>query len=204
MNVRRWYRLGAGLAATLFAAAGAQAQVTTYVASLSGANEFPPNASPGTGLTWATYDAGAHTLRIQAAFGGLLSTTTASHIHCCVDPGAPTPTAIPATQVPSFALFPLGVTSGAFDQTLDLTLASSWNPAFVTANGGTAAGAEAAFVSGLNAGDAYFNIHTARPNGFPGGEIRGFYTTTPEPSTVALMAGGLLALAGVGMKRRRA
>ena len=40
--------------------------------------------------------------------------------------------------------FPLGVTSGTYDNTLDMTQATSYNPAYVTATGGTTAGAEAA------------------------------------------------------------
>jgi hypothetical protein len=49
-------------------------------------------------------------------------------------------------------------------------------------------------------GTAYINIHT---RAYPGGEIRGFITATPEPATVALTATGLLALGGVGLRRRR-
>jgi hypothetical protein len=45
----------------------------------------------------------------------------------------------------------------------------------VTANGGTTAGAEAALLAGLEAGQAYLNIHTTM---FPGGEIRGFLAST--------------------------
>jgi hypothetical protein len=76
---------------------------------------------------------------IDVSFSGLLGTTTASHIHCCT----PTPlsgTAGVATTTPTFAGFPLGVTSGTYMNTLDLTLASSYNPAFVTANGIAACG----------------------------------------------------------------
>jgi hypothetical protein len=47
----------------------------------------------------------------------------------------------------------------------------SYNPAFVTANGGTAASAEATLFTGIMAGHAYLNIHTTM---FPGGEIEGF------------------------------
>jgi hypothetical protein len=56
-----------------------------------------------------------------------------------------------------------------------MTSAASYNPAFVTANGGTTAGAEAALLAGLEAGQAYLNIHTTM---FPGGEIRGFLAST--------------------------
>ena len=42
-----------------------------------------------------------------------------------------------------------------------------------------------------SAGKWYFNIHTSA---FSGGEIRGFTTVVPEPSTVVLLAGGLAAV----------
>ena len=49
-----------------------------------------------------------------------------------------------ATTTPTFPGFPPGVTSGTYDNTLDTSLASAFNPAFVTDHGGTAAGAETA------------------------------------------------------------
>ncbi len=100
-------------------------------------------------------------MTVSVTFSGLTGTTTASHIHCCVSPMAVTPTAGVATMTPTFSAFPLGVTSGSFIQTFDMTNASSYNPAFVTANGGTVAGAEAALLAGLHAGTAYLNIHTS-------------------------------------------
>src|SRR5262249_10918988 len=74
---------------------------------------------------------------------------------------------------PTFTGFPLGVTSGTYDHTFDTLSASSYNPAYVTAHGGTAAGAEAALAACLSAGGAYLNIHSTVD---PGGEIRGFLT----------------------------
>ena len=104
---------------------------------------------------------------VNVSFSGLTSGTTASHIHCCV---APPGNAGVATTTPTFPGFPLGVTAGTYNQTFDMTAATSYNPAFVTANGGVAA-AEAALFAGLQTGQAYLNIHTSM---FPGGEIRGF------------------------------
>ena len=92
----------------------------------------------------------------------------------------PTCTAGVATTTPDFAGFPIGVTSGTYINTLDLTLSSSYNPSYITANGGTTASAEAALVSAIAAGEAYVNIHTTT---FAGGEIRGFLQPVPEPGS---------------------
>ncbi|MBM3726326.1 MAG: CHRD domain-containing protein [Acidobacteria bacterium] len=177
-------------AATLLAGSASAAPVA-YYAHMDGPSEAPPNASPGTGFTRVTIDTMAHTLHVQAWFSGLLGTTTAAHIHIGV------PTGPVATQTPSFSGFPLGVTSGSMDRTFDLTLASSFRAGFITASGGTVAGAEAALAAGMAAGSAYFNIHSTS---FPGGEIRGFLKPAPEPSTIALSG---LALAAAAFLRRR-
>src|SRR4051812_14177112 len=114
--------------------ASAHAVPVTFVANLSGPSESPPNTSLGTGSATVTFDLAANTMRVQVNFSGLTGTTTASHIHCCTTvPFAGT--ASVATTIPTFTDFPLGVTSGTYDHLFDMLLASSYNPAFVTANG---------------------------------------------------------------------
>jgi hypothetical protein len=179
-----------------FHTATAPAAIFVYDAVLSGASESPPNASPGTGFALVDYDSGAHTLQVEVTFSGLLGTTTASHIHAAT--ALPfTGTAGVATTVPTFAGFPLGVTSGSYSNTLDLTLSSSYNPSYVTTHGGTTSTAESALAAAMAAGEAYLNIHTVF---VPGGEIRGFLVPVPEPSSVAIASLGAGAL---WMARRR-
>jgi hypothetical protein len=176
------------------------ADFITYGASLSGSAESPPNASPGTGTALVQIDTLAHTMRVQVLFSGLLGTTTASHIHAATAlPG--TGNATVATQTPLFGGFPQGVTSGSYDRTFDMTLSSSFNPAFVAAHGGTVASAEAALFAALAAEEAYLNIHTTV---VPGGEIRGFLTPVPAPPAVVLVGLGAGCVAAKRYLRRRA
>lgn len=158
------------------------ADTITYTASLSGANEVPPNASPATGF--ATFSLTGDLLAIEITYSGLIGgNPAAAHIHCCTAPGSNAPVWVP------FANFPT-TTSGTYNNTIDLsTLAFS--------GGGT----EAALIAGLNNGTAYTNIHNAT---FPGGEIRGQIAATPEPGTLLLLGTGATAAAGmITLIRRR-
>nr|WP_316641191.1 CHRD domain-containing protein [uncultured Roseateles sp.] len=186
-------------ASLLLSALASPALAHTYVFDvvLTGPHEAPPNASPGQGLATVTFDMDLATMTIEASFSGLTGTTTASHIHCCTaNPGLST--AGVATTTPSFTGFPLGVGSGTYNHTFDLTQASSYNPSFVTAHTDIS-GAMNFLLAGALAGKAYLNIHTQT---FPGGEIRGFLVPVPEPETYALMGLGL-AVVAVAAKRRQ-
>ncbi len=196
------------------AAASSHAAVTTYSFTFNGASENPVNSSPATGTGTAAYDSVLHTLTLQASVTGLLAPTTQAHFH-----GVTTTSGLPdnnppgetlsqaaaavanasiAVGNPSLLNFPLNVTTVSYNQVIDLTLTSTYNNAFLSGNGGTTAGAEAAFVAALASGRTYWNIHTASPNGFPGGEVRAFPVLIPEPAAL-----GLLALAAVALAARR-
>lgn len=186
---------GCLLAATVSGSAIAQQSI--FTAELLGSNERPdPNNSTGTGTATVTIDPAQGTMHVHETFSGLSANTTISHIHCCAGPDA---TAIPATTVPSFPGFPVGVTAGTYDQTFNMLEASSYNPAFISANGGTAANAFDAFLTGLNNGTAYANIHTET---FPAGEIRGTLVAVPEPETYAMLLAGLAMVSMMGGRRR--
>ena len=187
-----------GLAASL-ACGAANATVFAYNVVLNGANEAPMNASPGTGYARVTINDITWTLDVDASFRDLIGLTTAAHIHAA--------TAIPftgvsrvATEVPSFPHFPTGVTHGAFQEHYDLTLLSSYNPAFANANGGTALSAAGALLQAAQTGRAYLNIHT---RAFPAGEIRGFLTPVPETSSWALMIAGFATMGAFMRLRHR-
>jgi hypothetical protein len=147
--------------------AGCSDSVFIFTAALKGSNENPPVASPGTGTATVTWNTITNEMTVNVNFSGLTTPTTASHIHCCATPPG---NAGVATTVPTFPGFPLGVTAGSYSRTFNMTDPASYNPGFVATHGGTAASAEAALFAGIQAGQAYLNIHTTM---FPGGEIRG-------------------------------
>jgi hypothetical protein len=72
----------------------------------------------------------------------------------------------------------------------------TWISTLNQAEGGVAQ-AEAALEAALVAGETYINIHAT---GNPGGEIRGFLSAVPKPSTRAMM---LLGFADLGFAFRR-
>ena len=173
----------------------AKADVLTFATVLSGANEVPVVPSPGTGIATVIIDTTTNQMTVNIAFSGLLGNTTASHIHCCGPVGT---NQMVATTTPTFPGFPLGVQQGTYLMTFDMTLASSFNPAFITAHGNNVTQARADLFAGIFAGNAYLNVHS---NLFPGGEIRGQLVPVPEPATLSLLLLGLFG--GGGIVRRR-
>lgn len=159
------------LAALAAVAAGlpapCRAQVV-YTATLSGAAELPPNASPGTGPVTVSFDPATLLMTVSTSFSGLTSGTTVAHIHCCTATPGGSNVGV-ATPTPSFPGFPAGVTAGSYSQGFDMSLPGSYNAAFLSGFP-TLADARAALLAALGEGRAYFNLHTT---GFPGGELRG-------------------------------
>jgi hypothetical protein len=182
-------------ASTLAVAAGAAAAPEFFRATASGPSESPPNASPGFSVARFVIDEAAMQMSATVPFMDLTAPTVAAHIHCCT--ASPfTGTAAIATP---FTDFPLGVTSGDYSRTFDLSNTATYEAAFLSANGGTAMSAATALLTGIRSNQAYMNIHTTA---FPAGEIRGFLIAAPipEPSSWAMLGVGL---AGLGFMARR-
>ncbi|MEO5815693.1 MAG: CHRD domain-containing protein [Gemmatimonadaceae bacterium] len=183
---------GFTLTAALIAVA-TPVQAQHWAGAMSGANENPANPSTATGYI-DVYLSGSF-LTVNMFWQGLLGgNPAAAHIHCCVAPGSNVGVAVGFTSFPA-------TTSGTYSNVFDLSDPTVYTAAFRnTFGGGTAAGAQAALINGMNAGNAYSNIHDAT---YPGGEIRANLVATPEPAAIGLTATGLIFLAGVSVRRRR-
>ena len=128
----------------LFLTCGLSVNATVYPIhnNYSGAQEVPPNPSPGRGSIVGTYDDATNTITYTILFGGLMTPTTAAHFHAPAAPGVNAPVII------AHSGFPAGVTSGTFSASHVITDLQETQ---------------------LFAGSWYSNIHTM---GLPGGEIR--------------------------------
>lgn len=67
--------------ALLVATAPAHATIVNFAATLSGAQEVPPNASPAVGTGTFTFDTTTNILAYNISYSGLLGTESAAHFH---------------------------------------------------------------------------------------------------------------------------
>ncbi|WP_017667450.1 CHRD domain-containing protein [Sandarakinorhabdus sp. AAP62] len=178
--------------AAALAIAASPAAATSYAATLLGANEVPARNTPATGIGTLVLSADNRFAQVDVSFTGLTAPLTVAHAHCCAAAGANAGVAID--------FLPPSLSAGSFSRLYDLTLASTYTGGFITASGGTAALAQARFLTALDAGQVYFNLHTST---FPGGEIRGNLGAVPEPSSWAMLIAGF-GLVGAAARRRRA
>ena len=184
---------GGEIRGQLLQVATASAPVYQFNAGLTGAAEVPPNPSTATGVMTLFYDDNKSALTTDDSYSfalavfGLSGSITGAHIHAPAPVGVNGPVVVPLNAAP-FTIFQSGGT--------------------VLIGGSNRAPPSASFLSQLQAGLAYTNIHTAI---YPGGEIRGQLfqvadpvATVPEPSTYALMAAGLAAIGLLGRRRSKA
>ena len=146
--------LAIGIAA--FAPAGAATSSTGFAATLSGANEVPPNASPASGSGFCVLNGTGtvgdpYVLSYSVSYSGLTTTRTASHFH-----GPATPAANAAVV---FGIAGAGPTSDV--------ISGVWN-------------IDATNLTRLQSNLLYFNVHSGN---FPAGEIRGQILPDATPTS---------------------
>jgi hypothetical protein len=197
MNLNKLLVIVSFTLASLFQAS-ASANTQVYSGSLLGTNESPSVITTGIGFATVTMDLDLFTMRVEASFQDLIGNVTASHIHCCTAVAGSGNVGV-ATVTPTFTGFPSGVTAGTYDHTFDMSLASSYNAAFITNNGGTVSTALSTLIAGMDAGKSYLNVHTSV---FPGGEIRALLAPVPEPTSSALMMAGFMLIGFVARNRK--
>jgi CHRD domain-containing protein/HYR domain-containing protein/type IX secretion system substrate protein len=112
--------------------------------TFSGLQETPANNSAGTGTFVGTYNDATDSLIYTITFSGLSANVIAAHFHGYVPPGI----LGPVIFAPANPLFPTGIMSGTFVDSVKLTQGQE---------------------DSLKMGLIYFNIHTST---FTGGEIR--------------------------------
>lgn len=148
------------LAAVPAVALAANTPTPAFGGPMSGAQEVPPVTTSATGEGTAVVSPDGSTITYIVTYSGLSGAAVAAHIHT----GA------------------VGVSGGVI---LPLTVSASPMVGTLTASNFTPSGTITTFaqaVAAIQAGNTYFNIHTAA---HPGGEIRGQIVasvTAPAPS----------------------
>ena len=136
------------------------APLQKFTAALSGAQQVPSVSSAGTGTGTVLLNAAEDLITVNLSFSGLTSNVNAAHIHGPAAAGAN------AVVLFDFSGVTPAATSGSIpEQTFGIT------PTQVTQ---------------LEAGQFYFNIHTAN---FGGGEIRGQIRLAPVRKFTATLTG---------------
>ena len=131
-------------AALIATSSAAFAVIIPIQASLTGAGEVPPNASPAKGLMTGTFDTDTNTLKWTVAYSGFTTPTIGAHFHGPVSYLGLTPEENAPIQVGT----PGNLASPFHGEAkIDDTQAKD-----------------------LKDGRYYFNLHSTK---FPGGEIRG-------------------------------
>ena len=188
----------------------ANATLFDFTATLKGSNEVPGNLSTATGFASLQYNDGGtvgilgdDSFFVLIGASGLTGTPSGWHIH-----GAATTTENGPVRVDVAGV--LGGVAGVGTLVSGGLISASSNIALfsvpVTIPSGSNAGHPAmSFLSMLQSGLAYVNVHTPGPLGFPGGEVRGQLlqvAVVPEPETYGMLLAGL-ALIGTVVGRRR-
>jgi hypothetical protein len=158
-----------------------------------------PGGATGTGLVQLDMD--LIVMHVQLNFAGLAGTTTSAQLFAIPKANQAAMAAVPLLS------FPQNVTNGTYNQTIDLSIAGSYSPAFIVAAdtglGQSIADALEAVHDAAELETAFIRINTTA---FPNGELSGFLTAVPEPSStmfIAMVLGGGLIVFGIQRIRVR-
>lgn len=178
--------------ALLGVSAASQASILTFIASMTGTQETPSNASPALGNAVIHIDTVTQHVYGYVRWTGLIGgAPTGSHIHVGI-PG------IAGDVIYNYGVAGL-VTDGIykrkdFDMVMvNKTQANSGG----TGYNGILQTPTQQIANWFLTNHTYVNVHNAS---FPSGEIRGQLTAVPEPGTMAALGLGAIAL----LRRRRA
>ena len=171
----------------------AQAVTFQFTANLNSAQEVPSNDATATGLAVLFYSDGntvaaaddSYSFSLSAS--GLSGPITGAHIHAPAPAPAPAPVGVNGPVV-----VPLNAAPFTFSNAGGTLLIG----------GADVQPPSAAFLSQLQGGQTYVNLHTAVR---PGGEIRGQLfqvAVVPEPETYAMVLAGLGLIGWIGARRR--
>lgn len=149
-------------------------------------------SAPGFGTVTATFDSVARTMAVAAVWDGLGSNSLSLQLHCCADrPNAENdvPSVFGAGSLPGFVG---GATSGTYSHTFNLSDRAIFGAEFLAFvdsdwNGNTFS----AVSNGFQGRRQFFNIATELR---PTGQLYAF--PIDEPPTLAILAAGLLIVAG--------
>ena len=152
---------------------------TIFTAQLTGDQVAPtPSGSPGLAFGTFTLNDNMTMLSFDITFSGLTSNATALHFHDA-PPGTPGPLVRAFTLPADTSGELMGVWSSTDTQPLTPTL-----------------------VAELEAGNIYVDLHSVNFPKDPNAELRGQLSPVPEPSSLTLIALGMLALIGCGWRAR--
>jgi hypothetical protein len=173
--------LAAGLALPMLS--GAVTKV--YTLNLGSTQEVPANLSPAAGSAQITVDDTADTISFVLTAFTLQGVFANAHIHGQAMPGSN-----------AGVVFGLLANADAMGQAMVGSFAIPNSYALVGSNKAST------FADAINAAPwmYYVNLHTTA---FPGGEIRGQLAPVPEPSTYAMLLGGLAVVGWLASRRRR-
>ena len=154
----------------------AQDDTLTFRATLRGDNEVPPINTPATGDFKATQNADG-TFNFTLTFANLKAPLILAHFHFAPKhvAGAVMIFLCGGDSQPACPSATSGTITGTFGPSnVVCTGCSPANPA----GQGIKAGDFASALEAILEGNSYVNIHSAAPDGFPGGEARGQVTVS--------------------------